>query len=291
MELFTYRQPLPDGLDRPVILAALDGWTDAGQAGTLAAQQLRDEFPSTLLGAFDSDQLYDYRDRRPLLDIERGILGDPEWPALELWHIAPPDGPDLLLVTGAEPDLSWRRLSDAVVSITQDAGATRYVGLGAVPGPVPHTRPVRLISTSSDIDVLEQLGRPHEQVIVPASCQVVLETALRDAGVVTVGLWARIPHYVAGEYPAGAQTLLLRTSEYLDFELDTTSFDSEVIEHRTKLDVAAAGSPEISTHIEQLEELYDDDLLDDQGLGGPLPTGDQIAAEFERFLRDEQDGD
>ena len=285
--MFTYHRDLPDGLDRVVMLVSLDGWTDAGQAGTLAAQQLKQQFRANLVGTFDADRLYDYRDRRPLLDIERGVLGDPEWPALELWHLAPPDGPDLLLITGAEPDLSWKSLCDAVVGIAEDSGAHRYVGLGAVPGPVPHTRPVRLISTSSDEELLEQVGRPHEEVVVPASCQVVLETALRDAGLTTLGLWARIPHYVAGEYPAGAQALLFRSAKYLDLDVDSSVFDSEIIDHRTKLDVAAAGSPEITNHIEQLEEVYDDDLLDDQGLGGPLPTGDQIAAEFERFLRDE----
>ncbi|MDX1659742.1 MAG: PAC2 family protein [Nitriliruptorales bacterium] len=290
--MFIYHRQLPEGLRGVVMLVALDGWTDAGQAGTLAAAQLKDQFNADLLGTFDADRLYDYRDRRPLLDIERGILGDPEWPALELWHLAPAGGPDLLLVTGAEPDLSWKSLCDAVVEIADDAGAERYVGLGAVPGPVPHTRPVRLISTSSDEELLEQVGRPHEEVVVPASCQVVLETALRDAGLATLGLWARIPHYVAGEYPAGAQTLLFRLANYLELEVDSSVFDAEIIDHRTKLDVAAAGSPEITNHIESLEEIYDDDLLDDQGLGGgPLPTGDQIAAEFERFLRDEDDAE
>lgn len=291
MELFTYRHSLPEDLDRTVLVVALDGWTDAGEGGTLAAQQLREQFPATRLGAFDSDQLFDYRDRRPLLDIERGILGDPEWPALELWHVAPPDGPDLLLVTGSEPDLSWQRLSAEIVTLAQNADAERYVGLGAVPGPVPHTRPVRLLSTSSDVELLERMGRPHERVVVPASCQVVLETALRDAGLTTLGMWARIPHYVAGEYPAGAQAILVRLADLLDLELDTSVFDADVVEHRTKLDVAAAASPEISGHIEQLEEIYDEDLEDDMGLGGPLPTGDQIAAELERFLRDQTDED
>lgn len=287
MELFNYHRSLPEDLDQAVLLVALDGWTDAGEGGTLAAYQLREQFPATLLGSFDSDQLFDYRDRRPLLGIERGLLGDPEWPALELWHVAPPDGPDLLIVTGSEPDLAWKRLADEIVAIAEAAGAERYVGLGAVPGPVPHTRPVRLIATSSDVDLLERMGRPHERVVVPASCQVVLETSLRDAGLTTLGMWARIPHYVAGEYPAGAQTLLVRAAEFLDIQPDTSVFDADVVEHRTKLDVAAAASPEISEHIEQLEEMYDQDLEDDMGLGGPLPTGDQIAAELERFLRNQ----
>lgn len=291
MELFRPDGALPDDVEDAVLVLALDGWTDAGQGGTLAAEQLLRQLPSDLLGSFDSDRLFDYRDRRPLLAIDEGMLADPEWPALDAWHVRPPDGPDVVLVSGAEPDFSWRTLCDELAGLCRQLDVRRYVGLGAVPGPVPHTRPVRMIATSSDEELLERMGRPHERVIVPASCQVVIEAAMRDAGLQTLGLWARIPHYVAGEFPAGAQTLLQRIDEHLGLDLDASVFDADVLEHRTKLDVAAAASPEITEHIGQLEQSYDADVPDDGGLTGPLPTGDQIAAELERFLRDEADGE
>lgn len=290
MDILQLDGPLPDDLRDPVLVMALDGWTDAGQGGSIAAQELTSQLGGTRLGAFDPDRLFDYRDRRPLLDIDRGVLGDLEWPSLDLRWCRPPDGPDLLLVTGGEPDLAWRAVSDDLVALVGDAGIRRYVGLGAVPGPVPHTRAVRLLTTSDDEQLLERHGRPHERVIVPASFQVAAEVALRDAGVRTLGLWARVPHYVATPYPEASRALLAALSEHVDVHLDLQTFDDDIEEHRRKLDIAADGSPEVRAHIEALEEAYDQDLADEGAITGPLPTGDQIAAELERFLKEQGEG-
>jgi hypothetical protein len=289
MDLLHLDEPFGDGARDPVIVIALDGWTDAGSGGTIAAGQLRDQWPSRRLGEFDPDALYDYRARRPLLPIAEGVLGEPDWPSLDVHRVDPPGGPTVLLIEGSEPDFVWQRLCADLVELARDIGARRYIGLGAVPGPVPHTRAVRVIATSNDTGLLERVGRPHEHVLVPASCQSIIEAALGDAGLTTLGLWARVPHYVAGEYPLGGQVLMLRLSDQLGVQLDVTVLDDEVLDHRERLDVAAEGSSEIMAHIEQLEEAYDDDLAGDGGMGGPLPTGDQIAAELERFLRGQGD--
>jgi proteasome assembly chaperone (PAC2) family protein len=290
MDLLRLDAPLPDDLRDPVVVAALDGWTDAGQGGSLAAAELRAQIDGHRIGDFDPDALYDYRDRRPLIDIDRGLLGDPEWPTLEVDHLSPAGGPDIVLITGGEPDLSWRRLCDDVVELARSIGARRYVGLGSVPGPVPHTRAVRLVVTSSSTDILEEMGRPHERVIVPASAQVMIESSLRDAGLETVGMWARIPHYVATDYPEGAQVLLRSVARHLGIDLDATVLDEDVADNRQRLDAAAEGSPEVQSHITALEESYDEDLAGGGGgITGPLPTGDQIAAELERFLKGQDD--
>lgn len=290
MDILKLDGPLPTDLHEPVLVLALDGWTDAGQGGSTAAAELRDQLGSTRLGIFDPDRLFDYRDRRPLLDIDRGVLGEPEWPTLEVSWLRSATGPDLLLVSGAEPDLTWRGLCADLRELADQVGATRYIGLGAVPGPVPHTRPVRLVTTSNDEALLERFGRPHERVIVPASCQVAVEAALGEAGMTTLGLWARIPHYVASEYPEAAKVLLRVLEEQLSLGLEADVLDEEIATNKSKLDVAADGSPEVKAHISALEEAYDQDLVDDgTGIAGPLPTGDQIAAEFERFLKDQGD--
>lgn len=287
MDLLHLTDDLPDDLRDPVIVVALDGWTDAGSGGTLAAEQLRTQWPSRHLGHFDADALFDYRDRRPLLSIDRGVLGTPEWPSLDLHIIDAPGGPSVLMVSGAEPDFSWQSLAGMLVALAEDLGVKRYIGLGSVPGPVPHTRPVRVITTSSDPVLLDRLGRPHEQVVVPASYQVILESTFAEAGVTTLGLWARVPHYVAGEYPLGAQVLMQHVSDQLGVQLDTSVLAEDIEANRNRLDVAAGGSEEITEHIETLEEGYDADVEDDGGLTGPLPTGDQLAAELERFLRNQ----
>ena len=172
----------------PALVVAFDGWTDAGEGGTGAAQHLVDQLAARTLGRFDADLLYDYRDRRPALEINRGQLKDVRWPELRLQHLSPPSGPDLLLITGPEPDFGWRSLADDILELVRQYGVTRYVGLGSVPGPLPHTRPVQLVCTSNDAVLLERLGAPHEQMIVPASAQVALEAELAANGIITLGM-------------------------------------------------------------------------------------------------------
>lgn len=274
--------------DATTLVAAIDGWTDAGRGGTGAADHLQALHASTRLGAFDADHLYDFRDRRPLLSIDEGELGDPEWPELTLHRLDLP-GRAVLLLSGAEPDFRWPTVLDDLADLADDLGLTSYIGLGSVPGPVPHTRPTRLITTSSDPELLGRYGRPHEQVVVPASCQVLVEAAMRDAGLTTLGLWARVPHYVAGDYPAASSALVRRFADHLGLEIDTDELDTAAEEHHGRLHEAAEGSPEVLSHIEALEGAYDADVADDTGISGPLPTGDQIAAELERFLRNQAD--
>ncbi|MEX1164703.1 MAG: PAC2 family protein [Nitriliruptor sp.] len=302
MRLLRLTSDLPDVGPDPVLVAALDGWTDAGSAGTSAAERLIDQFEGTELGAFDPDALYDYRDRRPVVEIDQGLLGVPRWPELHVDVVTPPAGPTLIIVGGAEPDLRWRTVAEDLVELTEVLDIRRYVGLGSVPGPIPHTRPVQLISTSSDPDLLDRFGRPHEQVVVPASCQVALEASFRTAGLTTLGLWARLPHYVATDYPAASKALLERFSAYTGTPVDTSDLDAAIEDQREQLDEAAAASDEITEHVRGLESMYDavveaerlerlepgDGRLADL-TAEQVPSGEEIAAEVERFLRGRAD--
>lgn len=285
----------------PVLVVAMDGWTDAGSAGTTAAEQLLDAFPSEHLGSFDPDALFDYRDRRPVVEIDRGAVGEPRWPELRVDLVRPTSGPVLVVVSGAEPDLRWRAVADDLRELATGIGAGRYVGLGAVPGPIPHTRPVQLISTSSDPELRERFGRPHEQVVVPASCQVAVEASLQQAGLTTLGLWARLPHYVATDYPAASKALLEKLSSYTGTPVDVSGFEEAIADQREQLDEAASASEEITEHVRGLESMFDavveaERLQDPDGPSDEptlrpdqVPSGDEIAAEVERFLRGRAD--
>lgn len=299
LDLTTDLAALAARLTDPVLVLATDGWTDAGTAGSSAAELLLDHFGSEEVGSFDPDVLYDYRDRRPVLEIDKGTLGDPRWPSLDVDLVTPPSGPALLVVTGAEPDLRWRTVIGDLVALAEATGVRRYVGLGAVPGPIPHTRPVQLVCTSSDPDLLARFGRQHEQVVVPASFQVASEAELRTAGLTTLGLWARLPHYVATDYPAATKALLERFSAFTGTPVDVSDLDEPIADQREQLDDAAAGSDEITEHVRGLETMYDA-MLTDEGAqrfdvpGEPMaadqvPSGDEIAAELERFLRGRAD--
>ena len=300
MELLNLARPLEDlGID-PVLVVALDGWTDAAGGGTGAAEVLLD-FPREPLGEFPSDALYDYRDRRPELQIDQGRMGELTWPTLSVDLVNPPAGPSLLLVHGAEPDLAWRTCADDLLELADAAGADRYVGLGSVPGPIPHTRPVQVLCTGNDDNAIDRLGRAHEQIVVPASCQAAWEALFHRAGMTTLGLWVRVPHYVAGEYPEASRSLLERFSAHLGTPVDLTTFESEVEENRAKLDVAASSSDEVSEHVRQLEQLYDAEAEAEravESLGGgtrpaisehDVPSAEELGAEIERFLRGRAD--
>jgi acetolactate synthase regulatory subunit len=281
----------------PALIVAFDGWTDAGAGGTGAAEHLLERYPAQRIGRFDPDALFDYRDRRPELEIDRGRLRQVRWPELTIRHLAPTSGPDLLLMTGPEPDLGWRALADDMKELADMLGIRRYVGLGSVPGPLPHTRPVQLVCTSNDDALLERLGAPHEQMVVPASAQVALEAELAGHGLTTLGMWVRIPHYVAGPYPEASRALLERLSAHLGTAVDLVDMDADIEANRRRLDVAATSSDEVREHVTQLERLYDAQAVGDAGplgidsaRGGPLtdvevPSGDELAAEIERFLR------
>jgi hypothetical protein len=301
MDLLRLDHPLDDIGPDAVLVVALDGWTDAGDGGSAAADRLREAFPPVPIGSFPADALFDYRDRRPALSINRGILGDPDWPEVTVELLTPPSGPPLLLVCGAEPDFAWRSFAADLAELCATVGAGRYVGLGSVPGPIPHTRPVQVIATSSDPELLDRIGRPHEQMIVPASCQVALETVLRDAGMDTLGLWVRIPHYVAGEYPEAARALLEQLSSHIGTPVDLSLFDADVAENRARLDVAAEGSDEVRDHVAQLERIYDAEAEAERlatasgAQASPaiteeqVPSADDLAAEIERFLQGRDD--
>ena len=281
----------------PALIVAFDGWTDAGAGGTGAAEHLLERYPAQRIGRFDPDALFEYRDRRPELEIDRGRLRQVRWPELTIRHLAPTSGPDLLLMTGPEPDLGWRALADDMKELADMLGIRRYVGLGSVPGPLPHTRPVQLVCTSNDDALLERLGAPHEQMVVPASAQVALEAELAGHGLTTLGMWVRIPHYVAGPYPEASRALLERLSAHLGTAVDLVDMDADIEANRRRLDVAATSSDEVREHVTQLERLYDAQAVGDAGplgidsaRGGPLtdvevPSGDELAAEIERFLR------
>jgi hypothetical protein len=281
----------------PALIVAFDGWTDAGAGGTRAADHLMDRSPARVLGTFDPDALFDYRDRRPALEIDRGLLREVRWPELTVRHLAPTSGPDLILVTGPEPDLGWRALSADLIELAGVMGIRRYVGLGSVPGPLPHTRPVQVVCTSNDAKLLERLGASHEQMVVPASAQVALESELARHGITTLGLWVRIPHYVAGPYPEASRALLERLSSHLGTPVDLTGFDGDIEKNRRRLDVASTSSDEVREHVAQLERLYDAETVGEAGplgidasRGRPItevdvPSGDELAAEIERFLR------
>jgi proteasome assembly chaperone (PAC2) family protein len=263
-------------LDSPIVVAAFDGWVDGGRAGTLAADQLADG--GRAIATFDTDRIYDYRARRPTLDIVDGKLMDLEWPELRL--VATRIGErDLLVLTGAEPDYLWRQLSTDVVKLARDLGVVTWVSLGAIPATVPHTRPVPILGTASSAGLLpEDVPQgPDGQLRVPSALVSVLELAMSQAGVPALGFFAQVPHYASGVFPNAAVELLNRLGNFLGTDIPLGDLPKRALETRALLDAAVSAEERTRTYVERLEAMADE---------ARLPAGDELIADIERYLRD-----
>jgi hypothetical protein len=276
-----YRLDEAPELDAPVMVAALEGWVDAGAAGTTAASQLAGE--GTVVAAFDADAIYDYRARRPTLDIVDGRPRSLDWPALEVRAVRVGER-DILVLAGPEPDYRWRELSEAVVELSQRLGVASWASMGAIPAAVPHTRPVPILATASISGLLPEGIRqgPDGLLRVPSACLSVLELAASSAGIPAVGFFAQVPHYVNASYPAASIALLNALGRHLGIEPPVGQLATRALERRNLLDAAAASDEDTKAHVERLELLVDE---------ARLPEGDELIADIERFLREGTESD
>ncbi len=275
-------------LERPVLVVAMEGWVDAGFAAATATANLLGAMPNELVATFDPDELIDFRARRPTLRIVNGVDTELRWSAIRLLAATNHTGRTVLILTGPEPDMRWHSFIAEVVQLASRLEATLVVGLGAFPAPVPHTRPVRLVGTSTETELAGQIGYLPATIDVPSGVQGALEFAFGEAKIPAVGLWARVPHYVAAmPYPAAAAALLDGLARMADLELDTSALHTAAASTHQQIEKMIAGSEEHAALVRQLEAQQQQE----EGLAGTaygdLPSVDELAAELERFLRGE----
>ena len=275
MSLYKLRRQLPE-LDAPSVVVALDGWVDAGSAATAAAAELAQG--ARVVATFDPDSIFDYRARRPTLEIVHGRPRSLVWPELTL-RATRVGEKDLLVFTGAEPDYRWRELQADVAQLALKLGVGEWISLGAIPAAVPHTRPVPILGTESRSGLLKGgVGAGPEGILrVPSAAISIFDIAVAKAGIPAVGYFAQIPHYVSGEYPQASVDLLLALGRHLDVELDPGRLPEEARLMRVRLDNAAAREETTKTYVERREALVDE---------ARLPSGDDLISEIERFLRE-----
>lgn len=271
-----YRLNRPDDLVAPILVAAFDSWIDAGGASSTAAGQLADG--GEIVVEFDGDLLFDYRSRRPTLEIVNGRMAELTWPSLTLRRRRI-DGRDLLILAGAEPDFRWREFAAAVVEVARQLGVGLWISLGAIPAAVPHTRSTYVLGSSSQPGLLlgDVQPGPAGVLRVPSAAISVLEHAIGAAGIPAVGYYAQVPHYISGPYPAAAVELLRAVGRHLGTEVPIAELTDEAKELRERLDAAAAMEESTRTYVQRLEAMVDEERL---------PAGDDLIADIERFLRD-----
>jgi len=275
-------------LRRPLLLTVLEGFVDAGAAAGTAAAFLRHRWRADVVATFDRDELIDFRARRPTAVVETGTLNRIDWPKIDLLA-ATVDGPhDALLLLGPEPDMRWGAFSDAVVEVCRQAGVEQMIGLGAYPAHVPHTRPIRIRRAANLATTVEGPLAEFPPVLSytgPTGIARILQAALAEVGIPAVGLLAEIPPYLAGApNPPGALALARAAAAMFETEVDATELEAATKLHREQVDETLADHKEALEMVRALEQHYD--------LGGTdveLTTGEDIAAEIERFLRSQSD--
>ena len=262
--------------DSPVVVAAMDGWVDSGSAATMAAALLAED--GDTLATFDGDRIYDYRARRPTLEIVNGTPSGLTWPELKLVRRRLDDR-DVLVLSGPEPDYRWQQLGDELAHLARMLEVQEWISLGAIPAAVPHTRPVTVFGTASRDGLLraEVEAGPIGTMTVPAAAISILDLALSGAGVPAVGYFAQVPHYISGEYPAAALQLLSILEQHLGITIPHGSLDEEARQLRTRLDAAAAADAQTQAYVTRLEGMVDE---------ARLPSGTELISDIERFLRD-----
>ncbi len=271
-----FRLDDPGDLVAPTVVAAFDGWVDAGSAATTALGQLAADAPAIV--TFDADRLFDYRARRPPLEIVDGRLTELTWPELVIRHTRAGDR-DLLILVGMEPDYRWRELVAAAVDLAHRLGVAEWVSLGAIPAAVPHTRPVPILGTESAPGLLraDVPAGPAGTLRVPSALVSALEIEMARAGIPALGYFAQVPHYISGPYPAAALELLETFGRHLGVPLPAGDLADEARQLRTRLDTATAVEETTRSYVERLEAMVDEQRL---------PAGDDLIADIERFLAD-----
>lgn len=288
--MVSYLRAHPEIPPRPLMVMALEGWIDAGFGAATAITALNESIDTEAVATFDPDELLDFRARRPRLQIVDGVNAGLTWqqPELRVGHDLA--GAGVLLLVGPEPDFRWQGFAEAVAALASDLEVRMAIGLGAFPAAVPHTRPIRMAATASSAELAEQVGFVSGGLEVPAGIEAVLERSCAAAGIPSVGLWARVPHYLAGTpFPPAALALLETLQQVGGLALETGPLRQAAEAGRERVDELIRESEDHTAMVRTLEQRVDElegtSLGSLEDSGGRLPSGEELAAELERYLR------
>jgi proteasome assembly chaperone (PAC2) family protein len=276
-------------LRRPVLIAAFRGWNDGGQGATLGGGYLAKQWGAESFAEIDPENFYDFQAVRPNVSLEDGLTRKLEWPSNTFLH-APIPGldRDAVILLGVEPNLRWKTYSSLVLKVVQDLEVELVVTLGSLLADVPHTRAAPVSAAASDPALVEELGVEPSRYEGPTGIVGIVLDACRHAGLPAVSLWAAVPHYVSlAPSPRAALALCRRLGELIGTDIDLAELEQAGEEYSEQVTEAVASDAETAAYVEELERRVD--MMD---AAEDLPTGESLAAELTRFLRErEQNGD
>jgi proteasome assembly chaperone (PAC2) family protein len=273
-------------LRRPVLISAFRGWNDGGQAATVAAAFLAKQWDATRFADIDPESFMDFQAVRPTVTLDSGLARRIDWPENAFFHAAVPGSErDAVILLGVEPNYRWRAFTDLVVGLARELEVELVVTLGALLADVPHTRPAPVTGSATDPRLVEELGLQLSRYEGPTGIVGVLHDACRAADLRSVSLWSAVPHYVSlAPSPRAAKALCVRLSDLMGVPIPTVELDEAEEEYSSQVSEAVASDPETQAYVEELEQRADS--LESIAEEGQLPSGEALADELTRFLRD-----
>lgn len=275
-----------DALGRRIIVAAFDGWNDAGEAASAAASMLRADVEYEVVHAADPELYFDYQYTRPQVGLDAEGRRTLSWPEAKLLRpVGRSDDAEIWLLVGVEPARAWQAFAAEFIDVALREDVTGFVALGSMMSDVPHTRPISVFAGSDNDGVRQELGLERSLYEGPVGILSAIGHAAEQVGIPTASLWASVPHYVAGHTPSPKATLALleRLESITGIAVPRGDLETEARAWEASIDAAAADDEEMSEYIRQLEQTRDT-------WDSPEASGDAIAQEFERYLRRGGDG-
>jgi predicted ATP-grasp superfamily ATP-dependent carboligase len=272
-------------LRRPILVAAFEGWNDAGDGASGAAEYLIDVLDAEPLASVDTEEFYDFTVARPNVRLVDGVTRTIEWPEPELSFASPGGEHDIVFLQACEPQLKWRTFAAMIVGVATALNVEMVVTLGALLAEVPHTRPVRVTGTAGSPDLVERLHLERSRYEGPTGIVGVLHDAFARSGIPSASLWAAVPHYVA-KTPSPKATLALveRASELLGIPVDTVDLEIAATAYERQVSEVVADDDDVAEYVRRLEEGEGDDIIEPS----EIPSAESLAGEVERFLRDQR---
>ena len=280
----------PDGLRAPALICAFKGWNDAGDAASSAITFVGGALNARRFATIDPEEFYDFQATRPRIKLVDGQTREIVWPAVELYEARIPRAPrDLILMAGAEPSFRWQGFSRVFVDVAEAIGVQLVVTLGALLADVPHSRPIAVTGLASDPSLVSRLGLANSSYEGPTGIVGVLHAACQQAGLPSASLWAAVPHYIAATpNPKAALALVRKLEGLVGVAVNAAELESAAADYERQVSLAVQSDPDVQAFVERLEQVANEEAEDEEG---PLPSGETIARDLQRFLRQRGDDD
>jgi proteasome assembly chaperone (PAC2) family protein len=274
----------PDGLRAPALICAFKGWNDAADAASTAITFVGGALGARRFATIDPEEFYDFQATRPRIKLVEGQTRQIVWPEVELYEARIPRAPrDLILLAGSEPSFRWRGFSKLIAEVAEAIGVQLVVTLGALLADVPHTRAVSVTGLASDPALVARLGLASSSYEGPTGIVGILHSACQQAGLPSASLWAAVPHYIAAApNPKAALALVRKLEGLVGVAVDASDLESAAADYERQVNLAVQSDPDVQAFVERLEQAAGDDADDEPG---PLPSGESIARDLQRFLR------